>query len=429
MALTLPPGRPHAACVLLWYPLFTQPFIFQELEGLRAHLPLEIHSLYGRRLQRCSRAMRAAAPRTRTLGARALPLLLRDAARQCFRSPRRFLALFRDCLCRRWPSWEMLGENLWAFLAGCHLAFRFREEGIDIIYAPWPRGTATAALVASAFSGIPFATSARGDNLEPADPDLTFKLRRALFIRANNAADKARIEALPGAEAEGKTALVYNSLTLPAVDAPVFTGFHDPVRLFALGRFDVTKGFDVLLRACALLRDQGVSFRLTLAGGGGRSLGLGNMGDVLLALRAELGLEHLVSMPGLVSHDELPALLRSQDIFLAPCVVDPASGMRDGIPNTVVEALSFGLPVVATTVNALPEIVRHEETGLAVPPGDPAALAAAVRRLLASPDEARRLAAAGFRLARDMFSPEANTRRLADLFMEADARRRQRRKD
>ena len=147
------------------------------------------------------------------------------------------------------------------------------------------------------------------------------------------------------------------------------------------------------------------------------------MGDALRALRRELGLEALVSMPGLVSHDELPALLRSQDIFLAPCVIDPATGMRDGIPNTVIEALSFGLPVIATTVNALPEIVRHEQTGLTVPPGDPAALADAVQRLLASPDEARRLAAAGFRLARDMFSPDANSRRLAALFLEADSRR------
>mgnify|MGYP004649599721 FL=1 len=423
MALTpLPQNRPHVACILLWYPLFTQPFIFQEVEGLRAHLPIAVHSLYGRHLRCCSSAMLVAAPRTKRLGPRALPLLLRDAARQCFRSPRRFFRLFRRCLCRRWPSWEVFGENLWAFFAGCHLAYRFREDGMDFIYAPWPRGTATAALVASAFSGIPFATSARGDNLEPADPDLAFKLRGASFIRANNAADKARIEALPGARATGKTHLVYNSLTLPSAVAPAFTSFHTPPRLFAIGRFDVTKGFDVLLRACALLRDRGVSFRLTLAGGGGKALGLGDMGDRLHILRRDLGLETLVTMPGLVSHDALPDLLRAQDIFLAPCVIDAATGMRDGIPNTVIEALSFGLPVIATTVNALPEIVRHEETGLAVPPGDPEALADAVQRLLASPDEARRLASAGFRLARDMFSPDANARRLADLFLHAGDR-------
>lgn len=423
MALTpLPQNRPHVACILLWYPLFTQPFIFQEVEGLRAHLPVTVYSLYGRHLRHCSAAMLAAAPQTKRLGLRALPTLLRDTARQCLHSPRRFFSLFRRCLCRRWPSWEVFGENLWAFLAGCHLAFRFREDGMDLIYAPWPRGTATAALVASAFSGIPFATTARGDNLEPADPDLTFKLRKALFIRANNAADKARIEALPDARAEGKTHLVHNSLTLPAAAAPAFASFHTPPRLFAIGRFDVTKGFDVLLRACALLRDRGVSFHLTLAGGGGKALGLGGMGDRLTALRRELGLETRVTMPGIISHDALPDLLRAQDIFLAPCVVDAATGMRDGIPNTVIEAMSFGVPVIATTVNALPEIVRHEQTGLAVPPGDPAALADAVQRLLASPDEARRLASAGFRLAHDMFSPDANARRLADLFIRADGR-------
>ena len=82
-----------------------------------------------------------------------------------------------------------------------------------------------AAWVAADIAGVPFSTSARGDNLEPADPDLADKLSAALFVRANNAADQARIEAFDRSQARGKVALVYNSLTLPppAVDstAPV----------------------------------------------------------------------------------------------------------------------------------------------------------------------------------------------------------------
>ena len=188
-----------------------------------------------------------------------------------------------------------------------------------------------------------------------------------------------------------------------------------PVRLLALGRFDVTKGFDVLLRACGLLQDRGLDFTLTLAGGGGTVMGLGNMQAELTHLRKELGLEARVSMPGLISHNELPRLLRDHDIFVAPCVVH-ASGRRDGIPNTVIEALAYGLPVVSTTVNALPEVVRHGKTGLAVPQHDAVALADAVETLAKDAALAAGLARNGRLLAARMFDPEANNDRLARIF-------------
>ena len=121
-------------------------------------------------------------------------------------------------------------------------------------------------------------------------------------------------------------------------------------------------------------------------------------------------------MPGLISHNELPRILDEHDIFVAPCVVH-ASGRRDGIPNTVIEALAYALPVISTTVNALPEVVRDHETGLAIPPGDPQALAEAVLRLVGHPEEARRMGRNGALLARDMFDPHTNNLRLAELFI------------
>ena len=424
----LPPGLPHVAYVVLWYPLFTQPFIFREVEALRKRLPLTVHTLYGRNLRHCSDEMRTRGGHAHTGGIRALPSFCLEFLRQLATHPVRLWRLFRRSCCRRWQSWEVFGENLWAFLAGLSLGRQFREGGIDLVYAPWPRGAATAAWVAASVAGLPFATAARGDNLDPADPDLADKFAAAALVRANNAADAARIEAFGHGEARGKTALVYNGLTLPAPGPEVTDGasrfLPGPLRLLAVGRFDVTKGFDVLLRACALLKQRGLDFRLTLAGGGGKVMGLGGMEEQLRRLRAELGLTQDVDMPGLVSHNELPALLAGHDIFLAPCVVH-ASGRRDGIPNTVIEALAYGLPVVGTTVNALPEVVRHGETGLAVPPGDPEALASAVLELAADRARARRMGRAGARLAKEMFDAEANADRLARLLVEARERWRQ----
>ena len=413
----LPEGLPHVGCILLWYPLFTQPFIFRDVEALKRRLPTAVFALYGRNLRHCSEEMAKEAATVNTMGIKALPAMLLSWARLFLTRPKLAARIFRICLFHKWTSWETFGEDIWSHVAAVHLAPRFAEAGIDVIYAPWPRGTATAARTISLITGIPYATSARGDNLNPPDPDLKDKLRNALFIRANNAADARRIADLAGPEAGARTRLVYNSLTL-RVDGLAPLPFAKPCRILAVGRFDVTKGFDVLMQACGMLKGQGRDFRVTLAGGGGRAMGLGAMTETILGLRKSLGLEDIVALPGIVDHDELPALIKAHDIFAAPCVVHE-SGRRDGIPNTVIEAMSFGLPVVATNTNALPEAVHDRETGLLVGQKDPRALAGALAWLMDHPEEARAMGRAGAELARDMFSPEVNGDRLARLFVDA----------
>ena len=112
----------------------------------------------------------------------------------------------------------------------------------------------------------------------------------------------------------------------------------------------------------------------------------------------------------------------AHDIFVAPCVIH-ASGRRDGIPNTVIEALSCAMPVVSSNIHALPEVVRNGETGLTVPPNDPEALADAIQWFMEHPDEARRMGRQGQELVRKMFDPEINSRSLAELFSTHHARR------
>lgn len=407
---------PRVAVILLWYPLFTQPFIFRDVEAIKKRLPTEVHTLYGKNYRLCSKEMFEAAEGTKRLGAARLPAILFSNLVLGCKGPLRYLRLFKKHVCRPWRNLEILGENLWAFLCGVHLAPVLAGEKVDIVYAPWPRGTCTAARVLKDLGVCGYVPAARGDNLNPADVDLADKLNEALAIRTNNFADKERIEALlresfPGREnAFPKVEVIYNCLTLH-VDKPAPLPFKAPVRLLAVGRFDVTKGFDVLLKACAILRDMGASFTLDLVGGGGKLMGLGALEDELKKLCHDLGLDDIVSFPGLVGHDAFPDLLRAHDVFVAPCVVGP-NGERDGIPNTLIEAMSFGLPVVASEVAALPELVRHEQTGLLVPQRDEKTLAKALFRLIGNPDFARELGRNGERLAFELFSPEQNGERL-----------------
>lgn len=415
----LPAGLPHVAYVLLWYPLFTQPFIFREVENLRKILPLQTYTLYDQNMRYCSREMVEHSQRPVSFGMKSFFDIFWQVGVAFFKNPRKVFSLFKKSCLRPWKSLEIFGENFWAFGVGICLASRFKEDGIDFVYAPWPRGATTAARVAASMCGLPYAFSVRGDNLAPADPDLGDKLNDAVLIRANNKADQKRIQNFDNGQGSNKVVLVYNSLTFPRSDnhAEKNSG-DDLLRILAVGRFDVTKGFDVLLRACEILKKEKVPFSLTLAGGGGKFMGIGNLEKELRRLRKDLNLENEVEMPGLLSHDDLPAAMKSHDIFVAPCIIHK-SGRRDGIPNTVIEAMSLEMPVIATTVNALPEVIINGETGLSIEPDNPDALAEAILWMKNNPDDARAYGKNASSLARRMFDPASNARKLADALIAA----------
>ncbi|MBR4742112.1 MAG: glycosyltransferase family 4 protein [Desulfovibrio sp.] len=413
-------AKPRIGCILLWYPLFTQPFIFREIEGLKNFLPVTVYALYGTNLKHCSTEMQAAATTVSHHGITFLPHILAALGKELVTNPKRLFGLFRRFLVKKWPSLEIFGENLWAFCMGLALAHKLKGQ-VDLLYAPWPRGTATAASVIHAIIGIPFGITVRGDNLEPADPDFTEKMKDCVFVRANNHADQILIEAYADGIAAKKTQLIYNSLTLPKQNPPIHIATYTPkqtLKIMALGRFDVTKGFITLIQACALLREKNLNFSLTLAGGGGIIMGLGGLEKEIHALTAKLKLTQYIHFPGLISHNELPSMLAQHDIFVAPCEIAP-SGKRDGIPNTVIEAMSMGLPVVSSNIHALPEVVLNHQTGLTTNPHDPQALSAAILWLAQHPKDAADMGEKGRAHARALFDPEHNAQKLADLMQQS----------
>ena len=166
-------------------------------------------------------------------------------------------------------------------------------------------------------------------------------------------------------------------------------------------------------QAVARLRRENVPVRLTLVGDG-------RLRGALKRQCRRLGISDIVDMPGFLPHDRVQALMRSHDIFLMPSV-QTENGDRDGIPNVIMEALSSRMPVVATDVCGIGEVIHDGETGLLVPQRDPRALAEGVRRLLADREAALRMAGHGRDLVLHMFDSEANTRQLLHLYRDSCA--------
>ena len=135
------------------------------------------------------------------------------------------------------------------------------------------------------------------------------------------------------------------------------------------------------IRALALVRRHVPEARLTITGTGPEQSALRN-------LAIELGLQDAVCLAGRLDRDEVAALYRDADVVLNPSTVDNA-------PNSLLEAMASGVPIVSTNVGGVPFLVQQGKTALLVPPQRPDAMADAVARLLNNSDEAAELVRGG----------------------------------
>ncbi len=180
------------------------------------------------------------------------------------------------------------------------------------------------------------------------------------------------------------------TVALPGTDRfQAARGSHaDSVSLLSVGAIVPRKGHDLLVAALATLTD--LPWNLIIAGDPDRSA------EMLRQLKADIahfGLGDRVVLAGGVSHERLAELYDGADLFVL-------ASHYEGYGMAYTEALAHGLPVIGTTGGAIPEAVPHG-AGLLVPPGDVPALAAALRRLIASPDERRRFSAAARKAAQN----------------------------
>ena len=186
----------------------------------------------------------------------------------------------------------------------------------------------------------------------------------------------------------------------PLTDNPPERNSPSITRLLAVGRLEEMKGFDVALEAMRLIRRSAPHVRLAIAGEGSQR-------TYLTEAIWRLGLEDSVSLLG--ERDDVPDLMRDADVFVHPT-------RWEGFGLVLLEAMRAGLPVVASRVSAVPEVIEDGVTGILVPPDDPEALASALLRLVCDLPLCRKMGTAGFRRLKERFSPEAMGHRTAEVY-------------
>lgn len=190
------------------------------------------------------------------------------------------------------------------------------------------------------------------------------------------------------------------SVPVPEISMPNGPLRKGRVRLLQACRFIPKKGLDISLKALSILVAQGMDVTLDLAGDGPER-------GALEAMARELNLEDRINFLGFLPNQELLARLPDYSLFVHPSRVT-ASGDREGIPNSMLEAMAYGLPVVATGHSGIPEAISHGVEGLLVEQDDPAGLAQAISTVLEDGTFYRRMStAARTRIEQDFSSRRA----------------------
>jgi glycosyltransferase involved in cell wall biosynthesis len=182
---------------------------------------------------------------------------------------------------------------------------------------------------------------------------------------------------------------------------------REPLRIVSVGRLIEKKGWRYLIEACAILRDHGFHFDCRIIGNGPDE-------QLLQELIQQLSLTERVHLTGPRSQREIIDILAESSLFVFPAIRDQ-QGDSDNLPTVLIEALASSLPIVATTVAGIPEIVEEESNGLLVPEKDPKELALAIERLCRDPARRRTFGIASRRIAEETFSLQGTVAQLKIL--------------
>lgn len=194
--------------------------------------------------------------------------------------------------------------------------------------------------------------------------------------------------------------ILHNAVRIPDADRSQACAERNPTLLF-LGHLLPEKGIYELVKAFAQIAQRFPDLKLVLGGVG--------EADAVRKLAGQLGIAERVELPGWLGPESKNAALAASTIFLLP-------SYHEGMPMALLEAMSWGVPVIATPVGGIPQIVTQEVNGLLIPPADIAALRAAIERLLEDPTLRVRLGNAARTTIVSGFSLEDAMRKLDNIY-------------
>jgi colanic acid/amylovoran biosynthesis glycosyltransferase len=335
-------------------------------------------------------------------------LILRSQLHFLRSRPRAYVKAFADLLHGTWGSLNYFVGALGIFPKVAHAARMMETSGVEHVHCHFSNHPAAAGFVVHRLTGIPYSFTAHGFDLHVDRHMLCEKVAEAAFVVPVSEYNRRLIVEECGEQVLGKLTVIHCGVDTDFFRPRESPPAERPFSLLCVGTLHEVKGQGYLVEACRLLMRAGVDVSCTFVGDGPDRAALTRQ-------VAAAGLEGRVAFAGRRTRAELAKLLPSAHVLVAPSV-PTREGKREGIPVVLMEAMASGVPVVASGISGIPELVEGEETGLLVPPRDAGALARALQRLRDDPALRARLAHAAREKVVREFDVRANAAELIRHF-------------
>lgn len=282
--------------------------------------------------------------------------------------PGSYIRTFLLALRHRAPGMRSLVWALFHFAESIVLAQQLRRGGITHLHNHFANSAANVGLLASRFLDMPWSLTLHGisETDYPAGLLLADKIKEARFVACVSWFGRAQAMRITRPDQWDKFETVRCGVNL--IDLPVPAVHTQPLRVICVGRLSSEKGHAGLLEAFASLIARGVRARLVLVGDGPER-------DALIRQSAALGLEDNVEFAGRKNERDVQLEIAKSDLLVLP-------SFMEGLPVVLIEAMAIGVPVVASCVAGIPELIDDGTEGLLFRPADWHALSAAMAKLL-----------------------------------------------
>lgn len=312
------------------------------------------------------------------------------------RRPIKFLSVLSLALRHRTPGVKALVWAFFHYAEAIVLAGRLRRDGVTHLHNHFANAGATVGLLAARLNDIPWSFTIHGISEfdYPAGNLIADKLERAAFAACVSYFGMAQAMRLSQPRLWPKLNIVRCALDPEDLPPKQVGATGEEIQLICVGRLSAEKGQLGLLQAFHDLLQGGVVAQMTLVGDGPQS-------HLIKAEARRLGIERRVEFKGALDEGATLRAISHADILVLP-------SFMEGLPIVLMEGLAMRVPVVASRVAGIPELVKHEISGMLFDPANWAELTAALQKLASDPDLRQRLAKNGYReVSARFFYPSA----------------------
>lgn len=401
-------GPAKIAYLMTWFPKLTETFVLDEILAVeRCGTAVEIFPLLRKKGEPVH-------PEAALLLERVhfQPLFsFRIAAAHWHYIHRNHHAYFRtlaELLCGTGGSLRCLIGALAFFPKTVLFARQMEQLDIDHIHAHFASNPALAAWIIHRLTGIPYSFTAHGSDLHVDKTMLNEKLRSAAFAVTVSSYNKETMVSTCSEAMREKIHVVHCGVDIDALQPKTDWSTEGSLKILCVASFGEVKGHTDLIEACRILAERGINFRCHL-------VGEGPLRRRITRQIAAAALADRFQIHGSLARPQVVRRLRQADLFVLPSVPTP-EGRREGIPVALMEAMACALPVVASDLSSIPELVKHNVCGLLVQPRDSIGLAIAIQRYHDDPRLQQAMGRAARKKVVDRFDLKKSAARLVELF-------------